>query len=97
MSAHRNASCSSRFIFDRREALLGIGGTLAAQHGSMAQAVRRVGILGDTPGPRWDAFRKALADLGYIEGKNLTLESRYSLVRNPPCHRRRREDDGPSP
>jgi len=79
MSAHRNASCSNGSLFNRRQAILGAAGMLAAEHGSAAQAARRVGILGDTPGTQWDAFRKALAGLGYVEGKNLTLEARYSL------------------
>jgi putative ABC transport system substrate-binding protein len=52
---------------------------MAAPHKTMAQAVRRIGILGDTPGPQWDAFRKALVDLGYVEGRNIGLESRYSF------------------
>jgi putative ABC transport system substrate-binding protein len=64
--------------FPRRRALLGMGAALAAPF-AMAQSVRRIGILGDTPGPQWDAFRTALRDLGYVEGRNIALESRYSL------------------
>jgi putative tryptophan/tyrosine transport system substrate-binding protein len=45
--------------------------------------VPRVGVLvsssGDphTPGPRVDAFRLRLRELGYIEGKNIQVEYRY--------------------
>jgi len=44
----------------------------------MAAAIRRIGILGDTPGPQWDVFKKALADVGYVEGRNVAFEARYS-------------------
>jgi putative ABC transport system substrate-binding protein len=38
--------------------------------------VARIGILAfdDGTGPRWDAFRGGLRDLGWIEGQNLTVE-----------------------
>ncbi len=44
--------------------------------------VPRVGYLsttGDsnTPGPRTEAFRQGLHNLGYIEGKNILVEYRY--------------------
>ncbi len=38
----------------------------------------RIGILGDTLGPQWNAFRQELADLGWIEGKNVEMEWRWS-------------------
>src|SRR5215510_5672610 len=46
----------------------------------------RIGIL-DARGPSdraqlWEAFRQALSDLGYIEGKNIALEFRYADVNN---------------
>jgi putative ABC transport system substrate-binding protein len=52
---------------------------LAAPLMAIANPVRRIGILGDTPGPQWEVFRKALANLGYVEGNNVAFESRYSL------------------
>jgi len=35
-------------------------------------------VLGDSPGPRWDAFQAGLRELGWIEGQNLTVEYRWS-------------------
>src|SRR3954470_5143331 len=78
MRVRRNGSCSERFRVLRRRLVLAMGIGLAAPRVVMAAAVRRIGILGDTPGPQWDVFRKALADLGYIEGGNMALEARYS-------------------
>jgi putative ABC transport system substrate-binding protein len=44
--------------------------------------IPRVGILGDTPGPQWKAFRQGLGDLGWIEGQSLEMEWRWSEGRN---------------
>nr|HET7859607.1 ABC transporter substrate-binding protein [Caldimonas sp.] len=63
----------------RRQALLGLVAALIARPAPSAEPVRRIGILGDTPGAQWDAFRDALRDLGYVEGANVATESRYSL------------------
>lgn len=37
-----------------------------------------LGLLGGMPSPAWDAFRDALAALGYAEGRNLAVEPRWS-------------------
>src|SRR5262249_36363829 len=55
-----------------------IGADLVAPSAAVAQTVRSIGILGDTPGPQWDVFRNALVDLGYLEGRNVAFVSRYS-------------------
>jgi len=55
-----------------------IGAVLLAPSAVVAQTIRSIGILGDTPGPQWDVFRNALADLGYLEGRNVAFVSRYS-------------------
>lgn len=42
----------------------------------------RIGLIyssgtAETPSPLFDAFRQGLRDLGYVDGKNITLENRY--------------------
>ena len=39
--------------------------------------VFRVGILENVSSPRTDAFRQGLRELGYMEGQNLVIESRF--------------------
>ncbi len=39
--------------------------------------VPRVGILENVSSPRTEAFRQGLRDLGYVEGQNLAIESRF--------------------
>ena len=39
--------------------------------------VFRVGILENVSSPRTDAFRQGLLELGYVEGQNLIIESRF--------------------
>jgi putative ABC transport system substrate-binding protein len=38
---------------------------------------RLIGVLGDAPSPRWEAFRAGLRELGWIEGQNLAVEYRW--------------------
>ena len=48
---------------------------------SMAQDAKlaRVGvILNDGPGPVFDALRDGLAQLGYVEGRNIVIEGRFA-------------------
>jgi ABC-type uncharacterized transport system substrate-binding protein len=42
-----------------------------------AKKVFRVGILENVASPRTEAFRQGLRDLGYVEGENLAIESRF--------------------
>ena len=47
----------------------------------MAQETKlpRVGIiLNDGPGPVFDALRQGLAELGYVEGRNIVIEGRFA-------------------
>jgi len=72
---------------DRRAFISGITvGLLAAPLAVEAQTVGkiwRVGVLGNSPSPHLDdAFRKGLRDLGWFEGRNISLLSRYSEGRN---------------
>ena len=57
--------------------------TVSPSHGQQANKVPRVGFVvgtGDAknPGPQVEAFQQALRDLGYVDGKNLVIEYRYS-------------------
>jgi putative ABC transport system substrate-binding protein len=40
--------------------------------------VRLIGVLGAEPGGRWDGFWDGLRELGWVEGRNLAVESRWS-------------------
>ena len=48
------------------------------------KSVPRVGVIfsfgtaADTPSPIYEAYKQALRDLGYVEGKNIILERRYA-------------------
>jgi putative ABC transport system substrate-binding protein len=62
----------------RRRHLLALAGAGAA-FPARAQKIPRVGFLiaGD-PEPGWTQFRKAMADLGYVDGRNIKFEYRVS-------------------
>jgi len=73
----------------RRKLLAAIGaGALVASFGSFAQQhgnVRRIGFLSQSNRPEslsnsyaYDAFLRAMRELGYIEGKNLVIEWRFA-------------------
>ena len=56
-------------------------GLLAAPLTAEAQQavkVYRLGILGNENNPPWDGFRQGLLDLGYVDGRNLSMEWRWS-------------------
>jgi putative ABC transport system substrate-binding protein len=72
-------------VIDRRTFLGTIAGSfLAAPFAAKAQQagkVYRVGFLWDSPAAFLDAieaFRQGLHDLGYVEGRNLTIEYRWA-------------------
>jgi putative tryptophan/tyrosine transport system substrate-binding protein len=66
----------------RREFIGLIGGAAAWPLTASAQQAARkivtIGILAIEPWPPIDAFRQALNNLGYIEGKNVRFEYRYA-------------------
>jgi len=74
----------------RRRVLFALGaGTLIAPFGSFAQQrgkLWRIGFLGSESAfgfaSRVEAFREGLRDLGYEEGKNLTIEFRWADGKN---------------
>jgi len=68
----------------RRAVLLGMLNMLVAPRLSTAQAkVFRIGLLGGSPptSPEaahvWGGFFQGLRDLGYVEGRNITIEGRF--------------------
>jgi ABC-type uncharacterized transport system substrate-binding protein len=71
---------------DRRTFIFGATlGFLAAPLAAEAQRAGKVvtiGILAIEPFPPIDSFRQRLQELGYIEGKNVSFESRYAEGRN---------------
>lgn len=59
-----------------------LAGSLAA-HAQQAPSVHRIGFVGSgTPGPGYDAFRQAMRELGYVEGKSLVIEARFPGTRS---------------
>lgn len=72
----------------RRQFLIALGALLAAPlgasaiHAQPAARVHRVGIVSPLPAspePRQvRAFRQGLAELGYVEGKNVVIETRFA-------------------
>ncbi len=78
----------------RRHLLVALGGTALAWAGAArAQApakVRRIGLLSpyspSDAAPWHQAFRLGLRDLGWVEGKNISIEYRYAegKTRSPP-------------
>lgn len=66
-----------------RRAFIGsaAGGLLTLPIATFAQQITklpRIGILGSTYGTAWDAFRRGLRELGYVEGRNITMEWRWA-------------------
>jgi putative ABC transport system substrate-binding protein len=61
--------------------LVGAAAWPLAARAQQAGKVYRVGFLGDSPAAfavRTEAFRQGLRDLGYLEGRNITIEYRWA-------------------
>jgi hypothetical protein len=77
------------FGIGRRELIAGLGSAaLALPHAARAQkpAMSVVGFLGVVSGPEaipdlLAAFRRGLAEAGFVEGKNLVIEYRFANFR----------------
>jgi putative tryptophan/tyrosine transport system substrate-binding protein len=69
-------------VIDRRRFIGTLAsGLLAAPLGTFAQRpakVPRIGVLGNIESPPWDGFRRGLRELGYVDGRNVTIEWRWS-------------------
>jgi putative ABC transport system substrate-binding protein len=59
---------------------LAFGAVLAPAHAQQAASISRVGFLAPQGRslPLFDAFRQGLAELGYVEGQNVVIESRFA-------------------
>ena len=62
--------------------ILALGAVLmpALSEAQQAAKIPRVGFLAPQGRslPLFDAFRKGLADLGYVDGQNIVIESRFA-------------------
>src|SRR5687768_2237795 len=70
-------------MYGRRLALTAILaiGFLASPVPSAAQSagkMYRIAVLGNENNPPWEGFRQGLRDLGYVDGRNVTMEWRWS-------------------
>jgi ABC-type uncharacterized transport system substrate-binding protein len=73
----------------RREFITLLGGAAVAwplaAHAQQLERTRRIGVLETTSLPlnaaNFEAFRQALRELGYIEGRNLVIEYRSAEAR----------------
>ncbi len=65
----------------RRRFLLAVGALLTAPLAARAQPagkVPRIGILGSQNTPHWEGLRQGLRELGYVEGRTVMIEWRWS-------------------
>jgi putative ABC transport system substrate-binding protein len=89
---HRNRATAGIFILEmkRRDFITLHGGAAAAPSllwplAARAQAparMRHIGLMGNLPLRPIERFRKALHDLGRVEGKNLVIEYRFAEGRD---------------
>jgi putative tryptophan/tyrosine transport system substrate-binding protein len=67
----------------RRDVVTLLGGAaawpIAARAQQSVSKIPRIGII--DPGAMWDPFRQGLRDLGYIEGRDITIEYRSAEER----------------
>jgi putative tryptophan/tyrosine transport system substrate-binding protein len=67
---------------DRRTFLTGTGAVLLAAplaaEAQEAGKVARIGMLAGSPSPFVEAFRQGLRELGYVEGRNISIEYRWT-------------------
>jgi putative ABC transport system substrate-binding protein len=68
-------------VIDRRRFIGTLAGSLLASpfvtSAQLPTKVSRIGVLGNTDGPVWEGFRQGMRELGYIDGRNVTMEWRW--------------------
>jgi putative tryptophan/tyrosine transport system substrate-binding protein len=70
---------TSQFLYKRRDFIRLLGGAAAAWPlGAGAQQTPVIGLLGGEIDPHVAAFSKGLADAGYVEGRDVSVEYRWS-------------------
>jgi putative ABC transport system substrate-binding protein len=69
-------------VIDRRTFIGTLaGGILASPLAAFAQPptkVPRIGVIGGQDSPAWEGFRQGLRELGYVDGRNVTIDWRWS-------------------
>lgn len=58
-----------------------LGASLAGQAQTPAK-LAHIGALGTAPSPAWESFRHAMRELGWVEGKNLIIDWRFTKGRS---------------
>lgn len=69
----------------RRQVLLAavaLFATPRAVHAQQVSKVRRVGVIWPGTGTTFEAFRQAMRELGYVEGRNISFEYRGSDIKS---------------
>jgi putative ABC transport system substrate-binding protein len=68
-------------VIDRRRFIGKLAGSLLAlpfvTFAQLPTKVPRVGVLGNTDSPVWEGLRQGMRELGYIDGRNVTMEWRW--------------------
>jgi len=49
-----------------------------AAEAQQAGRIPRIGVLGNSPSPPWEALRRGLRDLGYVESQTIAIEWRFT-------------------
>ncbi len=65
-------------MIGRRSFLFGLGAAPLAAVAQQSDKVHRIGILGNEATRPWQAFLQRLLELGYVDGLNIGIESRWS-------------------
>jgi ABC-type uncharacterized transport system substrate-binding protein len=69
-------------VIDRRTFIRTLGdGLLVSPFAAFAQLptkVPRIGVIGGQDSPAWEGLRQGLRELGYVDGRNVTIDWRWS-------------------
>ena len=68
-------------MIDRRTFIGTLAGGLASPFAASAQQptkVPRIGVIGGQDSPTWDGLRQGLRELGYVDGRSVAMDWRWS-------------------